>query len=108
LSRIIEGFSGANGAIYGLPLLETLSSIEGMEPPPILSQAARITIEHETSMPLDVVEGLPAVQFMGVLTTMTLASSLKDEPWTSPVYYARQMDCLDRWEKITIGKIEPF
>jgi uncharacterized protein len=30
------------------------------------------------------------IQFMDALTTMTLACSLDDEPWTSPVYYARQ------------------
>jgi uncharacterized protein len=30
------------------------------------------------------------IQFMDGLTTMTLACSLNDEPWTSPVYYARR------------------
>jgi len=30
------------------------------------------------------------IQFMDGLTAMTLACSLNDEPWTSPVYYARQ------------------
>jgi uncharacterized protein YhbP (UPF0306 family) len=34
--------------------------------------------------------GSIVIQFMDGLTTMTLACSLNDEPWTSPVYYARQ------------------
>jgi len=61
LNRIVVGLSGASGAIYGVRLLETLSSIEGIETHLILSRAAKITIEHETSLNPEAVEGLADV-----------------------------------------------
>lgn len=61
MNRIVVGLSGASGAIYGVRLLETLSSIEGIETHLILSRAARIIIEHETSLKPQAVEGLADV-----------------------------------------------
>jgi len=61
LNRIVVGLSGASGAIYGVRLLETLSSIEGIETHLILSRAARIIIEHETSVKPEAVEDLADV-----------------------------------------------
>ena len=61
MNRIVVGLSGASGAIYGVRLLETLSSIEGIETHLILSRAARIIIEHETSLKPQAVEDLADV-----------------------------------------------
>ncbi|MGO8881342.1 MAG: UbiX family flavin prenyltransferase [Desulfomonilaceae bacterium] len=61
MNRIVVGLSGASGAIYGVRLLETLSSIEGIETHLILSRAARIIIEHETSVKPEAVEDLADV-----------------------------------------------
>jgi 4-hydroxy-3-polyprenylbenzoate decarboxylase len=61
LNRIVVGLSGASGAIYGVRLLETLSSIEGIETHLILSRAARIIIEYETSIKSEAVEDLADV-----------------------------------------------
>ncbi|MGA8830943.1 MAG: UbiX family flavin prenyltransferase [Desulfomonilaceae bacterium] len=61
MNRIVVGLSGASGAIYGVRLLETLSSIEGIETHLVLSRAARIIIEHETSVIPEAVEDLADV-----------------------------------------------
>lgn len=61
MNRIVVGLSGASGAIYGVRLLETLSSIEGIETHLVLSRAARIIIEHETSVKPEAVEDLADV-----------------------------------------------
>ncbi len=61
MNRIVVGLSGASGAIYGVRLLEMLSSIEEIETHLILSRAARIIIEHETSVKPEAVEDLADV-----------------------------------------------
>lgn len=46
--RIIVGISGASGAIYGIRLLGALRQIAGVETHLIISNAAKLTISHET------------------------------------------------------------
>lgn len=58
MKRIVVGVSGASGTIYGVRLLEVLRQIEGIETHLILSRAARITMEFETSMEPEAVERL--------------------------------------------------
>ncbi|MEJ8569770.1 UbiX family flavin prenyltransferase [Elongatibacter sediminis] len=53
--RIIIGISGASGAIYGIRLLEVLHAMPGVETSVIISNAAKLTIAHETDYkPADV------------------------------------------------------
>ncbi|MGC8659405.1 MAG: UbiX family flavin prenyltransferase [Desulfomonilaceae bacterium] len=61
MKRIIVGISGASGTIYGIRLLEVLRQIGGIESHLILSRGARITMEHETSIPPDSVGQLADV-----------------------------------------------
>ena len=46
--RIIVGFSGSSGAIYGIRALEILRAIEGVETHLILTPTAAQTIAFET------------------------------------------------------------
>ena len=45
---LIIGITGASGAIYGIRLLEVLSEINDIETHLVISEAAEITIKHET------------------------------------------------------------
>ncbi len=56
--KIIIGISGASGAIYGIRALEMLKSFSEVETHLIISKAAVITINHETSYKLEDVIGL--------------------------------------------------
>lgn len=56
--RIIIGISGASGAIYGIRLLEVLASEKNVETHLIISRAAEITINQETTCDLNYVKGL--------------------------------------------------
>jgi len=58
LRRIIVAISGASGVIYGVRLLEVLKEMGEIESHLILSRGARITMELETSMSAEEVEGL--------------------------------------------------
>lgn len=58
MRRIIVAISGASGVIYGVRLLEALRKIENIETHLILSRGARITMELETSLTPEQVEGL--------------------------------------------------
>jgi len=58
LRRIVIGITGASGVIYGIRLLEVLANTEGIETHLVLSRGARITLELETSMTSEQVEGL--------------------------------------------------
>ncbi|MDT9587683.1 MAG: UbiX family flavin prenyltransferase [Candidatus Arsenophonus melophagi] len=49
MQRIIIGFTGASGAIYGIRLLEVLRSVSDVETHLIVSSAAKQTIAIETS-----------------------------------------------------------
>ncbi len=45
---LVVGITGASGVIYGIRLLEVLSSISGIETHLIISEAAELVIQHET------------------------------------------------------------
>lgn len=47
--RIVVGISGASGAIYGVRLLETLSTMPDIETHLVMSKGAESTISYETS-----------------------------------------------------------
>jgi 4-hydroxy-3-polyprenylbenzoate decarboxylase len=56
--RLIIGITGASGAIFGIRLLEVLQRIENVESHLIVSKAAHITINSETSYNLAKVRAL--------------------------------------------------
>lgn len=58
--RLIVGISGASGAIYGVRLLQHLR-VTPVETHLIISQTARVTLAHETSLRLVEVEALADV-----------------------------------------------
>lgn len=58
LKRIIVGISGASGAIYGLRLLEVLRQTPDVETHLIVSDSARLILDHETSAVQESIESL--------------------------------------------------
>jgi len=56
--KLVVGISGATGAIYGIRLLEVLRNVPEMESHLVISDAAKRTIEHETSWTVPEVESL--------------------------------------------------
>lgn len=56
--RYIVGISGASGAIYGIRLLEVLREMDRVETHLIVSNAAKLTIQHETGRSLTDVKAL--------------------------------------------------
>lgn len=56
--RFIVGISGASGAIYGIRLLEIFRAMEDVETHLIVSNAAKLTITHETGRTLADVKAL--------------------------------------------------
>jgi len=61
LKRIVVGISGASGTIYGVRLLEVLGQVNDIQTHLILSRAARVTMEYETSIKPEILEGLASV-----------------------------------------------
>lgn len=61
LKRIVVGISGASGTIYGVRLLEVLGQVSDIQTHLILSRAARVTMEYETSIKPEILEGLASV-----------------------------------------------
>jgi flavin prenyltransferase len=59
--RLIVGISGATGAIYGVRILEVLSEIKDIETHLVLTRAAKMTIQVETSYSPKDVEALADV-----------------------------------------------
>jgi len=58
VQRLIVGFSGATGVIYGIRLLDVLRSVNDIETHLIISNAAKRTIQLETSYTVNEVEAL--------------------------------------------------
>lgn len=58
LYRIVVGISGASGAIYGVRLLEVFRRMKNVETTLIASNAAKLTIAHETGRSLAAVTAL--------------------------------------------------
>lgn len=61
--RLVVGISGASGAVLGVRLLEVLAQIDTVETHLIISQAARITISHETGRSVKQAEALADVVY---------------------------------------------
>jgi 4-hydroxy-3-polyprenylbenzoate decarboxylase len=55
---LIVGITGASGVIYGIRLLEVVSTISGVETHVIISEAGAKTIRHETNWSVEDVESL--------------------------------------------------
>ena len=55
---IIVGITGATGVIYGIRLLEVLSSIKNIETHLIVSEAGETTIKYETDYSVNDVKKL--------------------------------------------------
>lgn len=56
--RLVIGISGATGAIYGVRLLEVLSTTKDIETHLVMSDPAKRTIEHELDVSVKEVEAL--------------------------------------------------
>jgi 4-hydroxy-3-polyprenylbenzoate decarboxylase len=59
--RIIIGMSGASGIVYGIRLLEVLSSIENCETHLVMSDGAKLTIKLESELNVKQIEALADV-----------------------------------------------
>ncbi|HTM07420.1 MAG TPA: UbiX family flavin prenyltransferase [Verrucomicrobiae bacterium] len=58
MRRLIIGISGATGAIYGVRMLEVLSRVKDIETHLVMSRAAKMTIQVETTYSVRDVEAL--------------------------------------------------
>ncbi|MGB4660881.1 MAG: UbiX family flavin prenyltransferase [Mobilitalea sp.] len=56
--RLIVGMSGASGAALGIMLLEIMKEYPGWETHLVISESARMTIEHETEYSIEQVNDL--------------------------------------------------
>jgi len=70
--RIIIGMSGASGIIYGVRLLEVLSTIEGCETHLVVSKGAKLAIKQESELSIKAIEALADV----VHSDQNLAASI--------------------------------
>jgi 4-hydroxy-3-polyprenylbenzoate decarboxylase len=61
MRRLIVGISGATGAIYGVRMLEILAKIEDIETHLVMSKAAKMTIQVETTHSVKDVEAMADV-----------------------------------------------
>lgn len=61
MRRLIVGMSGATGAIYGIRILEVLSRLKDVESHLVLTRAAKMTIQVETSYSVRDVEEMASV-----------------------------------------------
>ena len=55
---LIVGISGASGAIYGVRLLEVLSTMKGVETHLVISEAGETNIRYETDRKVEEVKAL--------------------------------------------------
>lgn len=58
MRRLIVGISGATGAIYGIRILDLLSQVEDVETHLVLTRAAKMTIQVETTYSVTDVEAM--------------------------------------------------
>lgn len=61
--RVVVGISGASGAIYGIRLVETLSTMAGVETHLVMSKGAEATISYETDQAPEDVAALAHVVY---------------------------------------------
>jgi 4-hydroxy-3-polyprenylbenzoate decarboxylase len=63
MTGLIVGITGASGAIYGIRLLEVLSSIQNIETHLIVSEAAEAIIKYETGRSMEDVKELASFSY---------------------------------------------
>ena len=63
MTVLVVGITGASGAIYGIRLLEVLSSIKNVETHLIVSEAAEAIIKHETGRSIEDVKELASFSY---------------------------------------------
>ncbi|MGP1939357.1 MAG: UbiX family flavin prenyltransferase [Arsenophonus sp. ET-DL9-MAG3] len=63
MQKVIIGLTGASGVIYGIRLLEILSSVAGFETHLIISSAAKRTLALETSYSLRDVQSMATIVY---------------------------------------------
>lgn len=63
MTVLIVGITGASGAIYGIRLLEVLSSIQNVETHLIVSEAAEAIIKYETGRSIEDVKELASFSY---------------------------------------------
>jgi 4-hydroxy-3-polyprenylbenzoate decarboxylase len=63
MTVLVVGITGASGAIYGIRLLEVLSSINNVETHLIVSEAAEEIIKHETGRRIEDVRKLASFSY---------------------------------------------
>ena len=63
MTVLIVGITGASGAIYGIRLLEVLSSIKNVETHLIVSEAAEAIIKYETGRSIEDVKELASFSY---------------------------------------------
>ena len=56
--KLIVGITGATGVVYGIKLLEYLSKNDSVETSLVITEAAQITIKHETDFKIDKIKSL--------------------------------------------------
>lgn len=60
---IIVGITGATGSIYGIRMLQVLSSINNIETHLVISKAGKINIEYETDWKIKDIESLATLSY---------------------------------------------
>lgn len=63
MTRLVVGITGASGAIYGIRLLEVLSSIKNVETHLIVSEPAEAIIKYETGRSIEEVRELASFSY---------------------------------------------
>ncbi|MGP1930583.1 MAG: UbiX family flavin prenyltransferase [Arsenophonus sp. ET-YP4-MAG3] len=63
MKKVIIGLTGASGVIYGIRLLEILSSVTGFETHLIISSAAKQTLALETSYSLRDIQSMATIVY---------------------------------------------
>ena len=78
--KLIIAITGATGVIYGIRLLEVLSSMKDIETHLIISEAGESTIRYETEWKVEDVKKLASVtyDFKDIAATISSGSFLRD------------------------------
>jgi len=63
MTVLVAGITGASGAIYGIRLLEVLSSIKNVETHLIVSEAGEAIVKHETGRGIEEVRELASFSY---------------------------------------------
>jgi 4-hydroxy-3-polyprenylbenzoate decarboxylase len=75
---LVVGITGASGVIYGIRLLEVLSTIGDVETHLIISEAAELVIRHETDWKLEDIRSLARFSYLNSDMGACLASGSFD------------------------------